>query len=517
MVIVQLEGGLSNQIDQYVVGKYIAYRLNTELKLDLNGLKVFNEFVPHGSNNYRLNAFNIQANFATPEEIASVKANGVIPESMPNVEDLKGDVLIQGNWMHSRPYLDDLIKVFRHELTLKNPLSPNAATWREKILAAECSVAMHFRHGDYAFDPQWKGVGWAAILPLDYYYTCLDILKQRYKNITVFVFSNNMQWVKQNLRLDMPTEYVAGEGITDDEEFILMSLCKHDIIPASTFSGNAARLNSNPDKKIFWPQASNATVVQQYLKWLKTNKNLLLDSGTRIYVPFDFKNQPDITMRPYFSLLLVVNDDAATLRETLGSIFAQDYKFYELIIIDNASTDGSGQICRQAANASDKVTLIKLWEKISDGAAYNKALDLAQGDYVLFLKGNDRLLSNTLNELYNFRTDISCSVKWLREDESGNISMAANRKFVFEADAAFDGLQDNLNRKFDKATLFKILANNDGSTPLAAKVFKRQFLADNGIRFDDGDDAIQMFAANAMLHADEMIFTPQVFYIAPRK
>ncbi len=123
---------------------------------------------------------------------------------------------------------------------------------------------------------------------------------------------------------------------------------------------------------------------------------------------------------------------------------------------------------------------------------------------------------DTLNELYNFRNDISCSVKWLREDESGNISMA-NRKFVFEADAAFDGLQDNLNRKFDKATLFKILANNDGSTPLAAKVFKRQFLADNGIRFDDGDDAIQMFAANAMLKADEIIFTPNPFYIAPRK
>ena len=516
MVITHISGGLGNQIGFYAVGRYIAYRLDTELKLDVTGLKVSNEFLPHGSNQYRLNAFNIQANFATPEEVAHVKEHGITPTQFPDLEKMHGDIFIKGIWMLGSPWLADMINFFRSDFTLKNPLGSNVAAWEKKILDAECPVLMHFRHGDYAASVKYKGRWWSAIVPLDYYYTCLEILKQRYKNITVFVFSDNMQWIKQNLHLDVPTEYVDGAGITDDEEFILMSLCKHYIIPSSTFSFSAAALGQNPDKRIFRSQAANAPAVQQYLQLLKENKISPLDSGRYIWVPFDFNNQPAVTMRPYFSLLLVVNDDAATLRETLGSIFAQDYKFYELIIIDNASTDGSGQICRQAANASDKVTLIKLWEKISDGAAWNKALDLAQGDYVLFLKGNDRLLVNTLTALYGLRTDISCSVMWLREDDRGGINLA-NRKFSLEMDATFRGLKDNLQKKFDKPTLLRILANNGGATPLAAKMFKREFLTDNGIRFDESGDAIQMFATDAMLKADEIIFTPNPFYIAPRK
>ena len=197
-------------------------------------------------------------------------------------------------------------------------------------------------------------------------------------------------------------------------------------------------------------------------------------------------------------------------------------KYYELIIIDNDSTDGSGKICRQVANGNEKVTLIKLWNKISDGAAYNKALDIAQGDFVLFFKGNDRVLSNALTSLYPVnerpRVDVVNSFVWLREDERGGISMAG-KKFGLEVDAAFRGLQGNLRVKFDKPTLFKILATNGGATPFAAKVFKRKFLTDKGIRFNDnsGDEVQRQFTIDAMLKADEMIFTPQVFYIAPRK
>jgi len=131
------------------------------------------------------------------------------------------------------------------------------------------------------------------------------------------------------------------------------------------------------------------------------------------------------------------------------------------------------------------------------------------------------MLANALSALYmsneHSRVDIVDFVAWLREDEHGDINLA-NKKFALETDVAFLGLQGKLRSKFDKATLFKILAANEGSTPLATKVFKRKFLAEKGIRFNEhAADAIQMFAADAMLQADEMIFTPQVFYIAPRK
>ena len=250
------------------------------------------------------------------------------------------------------------------------------------------------------------------------------------------------------------------------------------------------------------------------------NENLLLDSDRWIRVPFALKKHPDVTMCPYFSLLLVVDDDIATIGETLASILAQDYKFYEVIIVDNCSTDGSGKICRQASQARDNVTLIKLWKKIPKGAAWNKAFDLAQGDFVLFLKGNDRLLANALSQMYLTNeyclVDVVTSVAWLRQDDGGNIDLAG-KKFALEAEAAFQGLQGALRGKFDRATLLRIFATDGGNIFLATKIFKRKFLADNGIRFSDKDDTELLFTMEAMFQADENIFVPNIFYIAPRK
>ncbi len=299
-----------------------------------------------------------------------------------------------------------------------------------------------------------------------------------------------------------------------------MNVCKHNIIAHSTFSYSAASMNANPHKKILRPYATNAETVQRFNAWLQGNKNQFLDSGTWISVPFDFYNQPNITMRPRFSLLLVVNDDAAILKETLGSILGQDYKFYELIIVDNASTDGSGKLCRQAAQARDNVMLIKLWNKIPKGAAWNKALDLAQGDFVLFLKGNDRLLSNALSQMYltneYYLADVVASTVWLRQNDGGNIDLAG-RKFAMEQDAALQNLKGIFHAKFDKATLLRIFAANGDNAPIATKIFKRKFLADKGIRFNDTDDAELLFTMDAMFQSNENIFVPNVFYIAPRK
>ena len=522
MIITRIGGGLGNQLFTYAAGRRLAHKWHTEFKQETF------EFDSSYVRPYCLNKFNIKENPATLEEVQSLQKlhegtnlgrEKIAWHFMPEVLNWPDNLYLAGTWEDER-YFADIADILREELTLRQPLGATARCWREKILAADCSVSLHFRHGDVVYSPHTSRALSHTVLPFDYYYECVNRLKREYENLTLFVFSDNLQWCKENFRPGVPVEFVEGEGLQDFEELHLMSICKHNIIAKSTFSWWGAWLNRNPDKKVFMPIPSSAAAQVGYRFSTERNENSPLDSDKWTRVPVDFSKRPNVTIRPYFSLLLVVNDDAATLGETLGSILAQDYKYFELIIIDNASTDGSGQICRQAANASDKVTLIKLWNKISDGAAYNKAFDLAQGNFVLNLKGNDRMLSNALTALYlsneHWVVDVVNSVTWLREDDRGGINLAG-RKFTLEADAAFHGLQGNMRGKFDKPTLFKILAANGGSTPLATKVFKRKFLADNGIRFDDGDDAIQMFAANAMLKADEMIFTPQVFYIAPRK
>lgn len=524
MIISRIEDGIGNQLFRYAAGRRLAHKWNTEFKIDVSAYDI------KKNRAYVLDQFNISATVATPEEIEQIKNlhndTGSGKEIqfwnfMPEVLYWSDNLYLSGAWEDER-YFADISDIIRQEFTLKNPLSASAQLWKEKILAAECSVSIHFRHGDFLHDPKINHSISNSVLPLDYYYECINRLKCEYQNLKLFVFSDNVQWVKKNLQADVPTEYISGSGVSDVEELYLMSLCKHNIIANSTFSWWAAWLNQNPDKKVFVPVPASIFGTKKLYRFARErNENSPFDSDKWIRVLFESNERSEITMRPYFSMLLVVDDDAETIQETLDALLSQDYKFYELIIIDNASTDGSDKICRQIVKAHDNVTFISLCEKISNGAAWNKALDLAQGEFVMFLTGKDRLLNDTLSFFYLINrhslVDIVYSAKWIQENEHGDIDLDG-QKFSLETDSNFIDLKDSVGGNFDKLIILKILSESNAA-PLATKVFKRKFLMDNGIKFNDkldDNDAELFFTVEAMFQANEIIFSPKVFYVAPK-
>ena len=464
-----------------------------------------------------------------PEEIAQLKQHfaGLGMEQknqdfMPEVLDYPDNIWLHGYWQHEK-YFADIADILRREFTLKNILSSSAQHWKEKIRSAACAVSMHFRHGDFIYSPiNQKKPHFFAIPPLDYYYQCINALKREYGNITMFVFSDNLQWAKENLRVDVPIEFVEGGNLSDVEELYLMSFCDHNIIAKSSFSWWGAWLNQNPAKKVFMPIAFSDGKKIDYRSLATVNENSPLDSDRWIKISFDINAQPTVTIRPYFSLLLVVNNDIEMIGENLGSILGQDYKFFELIIIDNASTDGSGKLCRELVQTRENVTLIKLHDKVQNGAAWNIALKAAQGYYVLFFKGNDRLLGNALTSVYlaNEHTvaDIVNSFAMIQEDKHGNININ-DEKFTIKKMSAFKNADGIFRGKSDMMTLLKILSEDERIFPLQTRLFKLKLLKENGIRFDEkiGDDAENLFVIDAMFHAEEIIFMSDVFYVAPRK
>ena len=534
----------------------MAHKWKTEFKLDISE---YNDFK---FRHYVLNAFNIIEEFATPQEIQAIRKLregtdlGEEKKSwrfFPEVLDWPDNLYVSGTWEDER-YFADISDILRKEFTLKNPLSKAAQRWKEKIIATENSVSLHFRHGDFVYSPILSLFSSNATLPLDYYYRCIEILKREYKNLMLFVFSNNLQWCKENFRADVPIEFVEGENLKDFEELHLMSLCKHNIIANSTFSWWGAWLNQNPDKKVFMPIPDSDKAKVNYRYYTTRNENSPLDSDRWIRIPFDANSKPDVTMRPWFSILLVVNDDAATLVETLNSILGQNYKYFELILIDNASSDDSNKICRQVVKMHDNATLIKLHNRISNEAAWNIALKAAQGHYVLFLNGNDRLLGNALYSSYlvneGLFADIVNSIAYLKEDERGNIDIA-DKKFILEKYSSFKDFEGVLRMKLstkrediktvedvfqlksepklpgvnkvfstvcNKPTLLKVLSNDEVIPPLATRIFKREFLTEKQLRFNEkiGDDAELLFTVEAMFQTEEIIFASNVFYIAPK-
>lgn len=434
--------------------------------------------------------------------------------------------------MHSQRWstfdftFSDIIDIVREEFTLKKPFNPKAEAWRQKILSAECAVSLHFRCGDYLYHPVFKkNVVNGTIGTLDYYYTCIDILKQRYNNITVFVFSDNLPWLKENLQLDVSMEFVE-DCETDNEECVLMSLCKHNICANSTFSKMATALNSNPDKKIFLPKPSNTQESEQFYQGLTPDKKeYFLLKSTYIWIPFDCNKQPDVTMRPFFSLLFVMNNDADTIADTLDTLLGQDYKYYEVIIIDNASTDGSRAICRQKIEGRKNVTFKKLHTKVNNAKAWNIALRMAQGFYVSFLKSNgsyNGLVFNALSKLYLRNYEINADLlhlfSYFEESNSGRLTLAG-RKYSVQCDVAFKEEKRETIIEKDGESAVKLLINQQVNGFLGTKIFYRRFLEENRIKFDkqlDDAQAELFFQIETFFKAKFLLYASNALYITPK-
>jgi len=112
---------------------------------------------------------------------------------------------------------------------------------------------MHIRRGDYAHNPKTNSVH--GVCEKEYYYRCVEKIASTAPDLRIFIFSDDMGWVMENMRLPCRTTYVAHNGEENDyEDLSLMSMCKHHIIANSSFSWWGAWLSTNPDKIVFAPR-----------------------------------------------------------------------------------------------------------------------------------------------------------------------------------------------------------------------------------------------------------------------
>ena len=285
----------------------------------------------------------------------------------------------------------------------------------------------------------------------------------------IFVFSNDHAWVKENFLFDVPTMLVEGVE-RDVDEMFLMSQCKHNIIANSTFSWWSAWLNPNPDKKIFAPKT--------WLRNLHGNADIVPESW--IKMPVDFNQYPNSEIGRELSIVIYVKNNLRTLGICLASVFMQTKTGYEVIIIDDASRDGSRQFCRLESERHANARFIALKREIGKSAAFNLGIARARNRYVLLLDADKCILANAVEVIANLAdigdADVWHFVKYLQADDGGGIALAG-RKFSVRTELAIQ----NFN--------------------IGAKVFRCNFLIENFIRFnEDVDDftAERAFIAECM-------------------
>jgi hypothetical protein len=111
---------------------------------------------------------------------------------------------------------------------------------------------------------------------------------------------------------------------------------------------------------------------------------------------------------PFLSIIIPTFNSAATLERTMQSVLAQTYKDFEILIIDNCSTDTSIEV---AKNYKDD--RIKIFVERDKGVydAMNKGIGYASGEWIYFLGSDDWLYTNkVLQNVYEFIQAYNCEV-----------------------------------------------------------------------------------------------------------
>jgi glycosyltransferase involved in cell wall biosynthesis len=98
-----------------------------------------------------------------------------------------------------------------------------------------------------------------------------------------------------------------------------------------------------------------------------------------------------------FDIAITSYQYARYLWESANSVLTQDYRDLRLLIIDNASTDGSQQVAKDIAASDDRVSLILNEENRGFQNSFNRAIDWAQADYLIILDADDLLAPGALS------------------------------------------------------------------------------------------------------------------------
>ncbi len=275
MIIIKLSGGLGNQLFQYALGRKKSIQNEDVFKLDISA------YTKDYARKYKLGVFNIIENIATSEEIKKLKIPlGLFSRIIRGfkfkilrihnigfksaVLKKKGNMYLDGYWQ-SELYFTDIRETLLKDFTLKSEPGTEAKGWIEKITSIQTPVSLHIRRGDYVQDT--KTNSYHGVCDLSYYTNAYQRLVEKgVNNIHMIVFSDDLEWVRENLELPCPMSFVSGSNIQDYEELVLMSKCHHNIIANSSFSWWGAWLNPRVDKIVIAPQ-----------QWFKKDPQLYKD------------------------------------------------------------------------------------------------------------------------------------------------------------------------------------------------------------------------------------------------
>ena len=198
------------------------------------------------------------------------------------------------------------------------------------------------------------------------------------------------------------------------------------------------------------------------------------------------------------SVIVPVYNTEKYLHRCVDSILAQTYTDFELLLINDGSTDSSGTICDEYAMRDSRV---RVFHKENGGVstARNLGLDNAQCEHITFVDSDDWLETKALEYLIEFN-DTDLTIGTVQLEKSKTIQTLHKESVILKGKS----LRKHLSSNFDNCII---------SGPWA-KIFKKNIIEDNHLRFDKtlsfGEDNI--FVKTYLQHIDNLKITNKLCY-----
>lgn len=204
------------------------------------------------------------------------------------------------------------------------------------------------------------------------------------------------------------------------------------------------------------------------------------------------------------SIIVPVFNVSAYVSRCIKSVLNQTYRKLEVILIDDGSTDNSSEICKEYAKIDDRIRFIS---QSNSGLSVtrNRGIDLATGQYILFLDSDDYLaqdaLENLVKYLGNTEPDLITSTFVWKVSESGEQSKY--RKLNASSFSRMTGID-----------FLVMCIKQKAYTPMAPQfLYRRLFLNEANFRFADGlyhED--ELWTPEVLLKANSVVIIDNPFY-----
>jgi len=256
--IVKLNGGLGNQMFQYAFACALKEKTEAQILFDFSYFDEITQDENVVIRPFGLDVFNADCQKASKEDLAKIiysKPNkNIITQKSAYTFDKKlfnTDKYYYNGYFQNEEYFKGVREKLIKDFSLREPIDEKNQNILDKILQTN-SVSIHVRRGDYV--TLESASNFHGTCTLKYYEKAIKHIVKQIKNHHFFLFSDDIDWVIENLKIEYPYTVVDFNQEKGWLDLNLMKHCKHNILANSSFSWWGAWLNENPKKIVIAPK-----------------------------------------------------------------------------------------------------------------------------------------------------------------------------------------------------------------------------------------------------------------------